>query len=221
MRKTKIIIIAILSLIIIYLVYRGYYILRLNNILSNKSIYTINEEANSDLTITITKGDKYASLEGKIVKYIIVPQMAIWMEDTDGNFIKTIYVTPKLSKINRDAALPVWEHKKEGSTDSVSTATPKENSSISIKKPKDMGTFKIFLEINKSYDSNKYYGLGKDYSGQPSLIYETTIDDNKKNYIMTLIGHGSITGKDGLIYDDMKNITTALNILEEVKVNIK
>lgn len=221
-KKVKIIGIIISLIILSYISYNVYCELKLKFIMKDNNIYSINENNDSNLTISVKKGNEYASIEGgKIIRYIIVPQMAVWIEDTNGNFIKTIFVTPRVKKINREAALPVWEHRETSSTDAIASSTPKKSTDINIKKPDNLQTFNILLEVNKSYDNNKYYPMGKDYSGQPSLIYKATIDSQKDTYTMSIVGHGSPTGKDGLIYSDISNSTTSLNILEEVKITLK
>jgi len=89
---------------------------------------------------------------------------------------------------------------------------------------------KLFMEINQSYDWNDYYTLDilpqehnyKD-NNQPAIVYTVLIDLKKKNqtYKMRPIGHSHISGKDGLVYRDMENITTALSIVREVKIKVK
>ncbi|TQV85406.1 hypothetical protein [Aliikangiella coralliicola] len=92
--------------------------------------------------------------------------------------------------------------------------------------------FKIRLEINTSFDFNEFYSSdrfpndriysGDGYSAQPSLVYEAIIslDDTQKLYAMELIGRGHHSGKDGNIYPDLENITTAREIIDRVIVEV-
>jgi hypothetical protein len=210
-----------LILVLIYLGYLFYYNIILNNILNDKDVASINVSDNDDITINIKKGSEYASIQGTIIKYIVVPQLAIWIEDMNGNFIKTVYSTPKIKTINRESALPVWQNKVGEVVDTISSATPQKDTNIGVKKPENLDKYNIFLEVNRSYDTNNYYKMGDDYSGQPSLIYKSTISNENKAFVMELIGHGSPTGKDGVIYKDLTKITTASNILKEIQVVIR
>lgn len=93
--------------------------------------------------------------------------------------------------------------------------------------------FRIRFEINNSFDFNSYYSSdrfpddliysGNGYSAQPSLIYEAIIDLNneQKYYPMKLIGHGHHSGKDGLLYPDLENFTTALELVDRIIVEVK
>ncbi len=93
--------------------------------------------------------------------------------------------------------------------------------------------FKLRFEINQSFDFNDYYSSdrfpddtvysGDGYSAQPSVIYEVQIDlDNPQPiYLMRLIGHGHHSGKDGNIYSDISQLTTAKNIVDRILVEVK
>ena len=93
--------------------------------------------------------------------------------------------------------------------------------------------YTIFLEINQSFDYNKYYASdsfpddpvysGNGFSAQPSLIYSVEIDFSSatKIYPMSLAGHGHHSGKTGEIYSDVGNLTTALNIVDRIIVDIR
>ncbi|MBK8187390.1 MAG: hypothetical protein IPK77_09240 [Cellvibrio sp.] len=93
--------------------------------------------------------------------------------------------------------------------------------------------FKLRFEINQSFDFNDYYSSdrfpddaiysGDGYSAQPSVIYEVTIDmDNPQPiYAMQLIGHGHHSGKDGSIYPDIGQLTTATHIVDRILVEVK
>lgn len=157
----------------------------------------------------------------------------------------------KSATLRRPEALPYWSHKRgiqaeDGlyiplknapDLDAVSGATPTGNfiinskSSLSKKEKK----YKIFIELNQSYDWNEYYTKdkypddkiysGSGQVGQPSLVYATIINSsdlkNKSHKIMHLIGHGHYSGKDGKLYTDISNITTAKNIADRIIVALE
>lgn len=107
------------------------------------------------------------------------PQIAIWTEDLDGNFLSTIYVSGKLAKQSwmaaggnrRKEALPCWSHaqgrqysdglylptKKEPLPDAVTGATPKGSFTANVQMNEDIKQFVIKCEFNHSVDFNEYY----------------------------------------------------------------
>lgn len=115
------------------------------------------------------------------------PQIAIWAEDLDGNYLTSIYVTQKTATESwvankgdrRASSLPVWAHKrgvksldglylptkKEPLTDGVTGATPKGDlnlklSNIDKSNPgviSNLRKYKIFIEVNHSTDWNEHF----------------------------------------------------------------
>jgi hypothetical protein len=78
--------------------------------------------AHGRLAITAEPGDNWQHefRTGLISRMTTVPQMAFWLEDPDGDFVATIFVTHKgatedwggaAGEIKRESALPVWYHK--------------------------------------------------------------------------------------------------------------
>lgn len=183
------------------------------------------------------------------------PQVAIWIEDLEGNYIDTLYVSYRGAKskwrggssIRRPEALPVWSHKrgvkvedglympsqKMPLADSMTGASPKS----SFIKQYPLGgkltgkEYIIKVEINTSFDYNEfykdnlpeespYYNTGA--SGQPSLIYSSLVKiDSAGKTKLTLEGHGHPTGLDGSISTELKGITTAYQLIEEIIVEVK
>lgn len=218
------------------------------SIVRKKEVNALNGESDHQIVIDILVGENYESKE--IVDFIpikVVPQMAVWVEDMDGDYIETLYVTKKDAESSyygvdgRNEALPVWRNKREISkksiiVDGISSATTKSDLEIIRNVDRFPARFKVMLEVNKSFDFNEYYrenlsekdaGYNTGFSGQPSIIYEvvyeksndgTYIDDLQK---MKIIGHGSQTGADGLIDTDISHITTALKILDRVIVELQ
>lgn len=107
------------------------------------------------------------------------PQFAIWIEDTSGKYISTVFVTQKIATqgwINnkgnrRKEALPCWCHqrgvvyedglllptKAHPFVDGISGATPTTNKTIIIDPVNLKKPFVIKAEFNHSIDFNEYY----------------------------------------------------------------
>lgn len=145
----------------------------------------------------------------------------------------------------RPESLPVFLHKiaqAEGSPTSSATpdldgysgATLTENFLLKTSTD-DTATqpYKIRLEINQSFDFNHYYSSnrfpddhvysGDGFSAQPSVIYEAVIDPTSPQqfYPMAIVGHGHHSGRDGVLYEDLSNLTTALEIIDRVIVETR
>jgi len=140
-----------------------------------------------------------------------------------------------------NATLPYFIHKRSENAsipshdapiiDAYTGATPTSDFILTTKSDiKYDKKFRIVFEINQAWDSNNYwnnakYPQEKEYrnSLQPSIIYAVTIDpDNLMDeYTLNPIGHGHYAGKDGKLYTDLSTFTTALQIAESIKINIK
>lgn len=198
-------------------------------------------------------------LEGPEIYY---PLLAIWLEDTNGNYIQTLYVAQSIAKgvfnfgkaekdhwisapKRQPAALPYWGHKRgiqapdgfylptpeNPIADAYTGATPIGDFILSSKADSFLPEqFNILMEINQSWDWNKYWTNNKfpdnkyyKTSAQPALVYCVKIDQNKdqKEYEMKAIGHSHYSGKDGNLYKDLSTLTTALEIVDKIIVSIK
>ena len=170
------------------------------------------------------------------------PQFSVWLEDSNGNFIRTLYVTERAShkswimspKEGRPESLPVWYHasKHESSKtkkhndndtqlDAVTSATPKGgiifNAEIEDKE------YLIKAEFNTSFDYNDFYTKkNSGVNGQPSVIYSAKIpaDFNKESDEIKLSfeGCGSIDGSDGKVHPDASKLTTATEIIKLIAI---
>lgn len=184
-----------------------------------------------DITISVGAGENW--------KQRREPQVAIWLEDKDGNYIKTLYVTERAShkswimspKEGRPESLPVWYHaskfepvKKAApglELDAVTSATPK--GGIIFDAKLEDKTYILKAEFNTSFDYNDFYTKKTSgVNGQPSVIYEAIIpeDFNKKSEEIRLefAGTGSLDGEDGLIHKNIEGLTTATTIVKVVAV---
>ena len=143
--------------------------------------------ANSEksLQIHIEEGEHYLH-RVPVFLFIAVkapPQFALWIEDMDGKFIKTLFVTSRTAladwrkapgddtpkdELRRSESLPLWTHRSTGTAadhwdgplpgvDAVSSATPKSGFSIQTALPKELTRFRIMAEVNASLDFNESY----------------------------------------------------------------
>lgn len=172
------------------------------------------------------------------------PQIAIWMEDIEGNYISTLYVSHKvahndwqMAKGNdRKEALPVWTHlvKERASVDGVSGATPRGSFDVNLNLKDQKGPFVVKVEVNHSTDFNIYYpenakegesnySGGKQGSGQPALVYVAVVEPSRgcNRFEAVLAGHSSPDGSTGKIYKDMAGITTAKDIIKRIEITVQ
>jgi len=190
------------------------------------------------------------------------PLMAIWIEDTTGQFIQTLYVAKSIGKgtfdhgkvesgkwkpgpVRRPAALPYWSHQRgiqasdglytpapeNPVIDAYTGPTPQGDFLLKTQTNKDLNKpFRLLFEINQAWDWNDYWTTNKypedqDYktSGQPSVIYSVVInpDQPKNEYKLKAIGHGHYSGDTGELFRDLSNISSALSITEQIKVELR
>lgn len=169
------------------------------------------------------------------------PQFAIWLEDENENYIKTLYVTNCASKKSwifspkdgRPESLPVWYHcsnieskkinsenKNKMELDAVTSATPKGGiifqSSIGEK------PYIIKAEFNNSFDYNDFYTKeSTGVNGQPSVIYKAFLPKEINNEItLSFVGTGATDGKNGNISTDTIHLSTAKNIVKCITIKL-
>lgn len=109
------------------------------------------------------------------------PQIAVWVEDLDGKYLETLYVTEKLAKqgwsgsgeIRRKEALPYWAYKqgrvyedglllptKENPLpDTITGATPKEEFVLISNIDSEFNNYRILVEVNQSCDFNENFAV--------------------------------------------------------------
>ena len=142
------------------------------------------------IEIELRKGLHYESEPQPLflgLTYTSTPQVAFWLEDLDGHYISTIYVTQKISNgsfvstqdifntLSRPESLPYWAHQRGVSygdnsvmpaanntdLDGMTGATPLGNYDVRSKLNTDLRQFKVMMEINRSYDFNDFYSKDK------------------------------------------------------------
>lgn len=139
------------------------------------------EYSNNDLKISIEKGEEWLH---NFPVFLGInkknpPQIAIWTEDIEGNYLSTIYVTHKIatqswqfsSGNRRKEALPHWCHqrgieyedglylptKKSPLTDGITGATPQGSFHIRMAPTGTLKKFIVKVEVNHSTDFNEAY----------------------------------------------------------------
>jgi hypothetical protein len=202
------------------------------------------------ISIDAQKGSAWSHKQSfGIISINIVPQFAIWIEDTQGNYLETLYVTKKYAiqdwpyaKYEKDkpfriSSMPYWRNKRLKKTkspvtnktplpDTMTGATPGGDFTLKSKIEKLHTKVIIKAEFNKSFDTNSFYNSKRDASkinGQPSVIFSSDVINLKKpkqSYKMKFIGHGGETGKDKKLYKNTKNLSTALKIIKTIKIAI-
>lgn len=150
-------------------------------VLCNSCNNDLIEYQTNDLKISIEQGDDYLHDFPLFlgIKKKNPPQMAIWTEDLQGNYLSTIYVTHKIATESwqsaggnrRKEALPHWCYsrgviyddglylptKKRPLVDGISGATPTKSFTMKIKPNNELKQFVVKIEVNNSTDFNKYY----------------------------------------------------------------
>lgn len=172
-------------------------------VMGQETITTRRSEAGVPAVISFETGPSFTHTF-RIAGFIPVktqPQIAVWVEDSDGKYIETLYVTRRSAvqdwrggkTIRRPEALPCWSHRRgvrysdglfmptSGNPlpDAVTSATPKEGFTIRTVLSAEREQVILFVEMNQSFDYNPSFPKNAksgqpSYSGvngQPSAIY--------------------------------------------------
>ena len=183
-----------------------------------------------EITVSVGAGDGWKSGHE--------PQIAIWLEDEQGRYLKTLYVTKKASALSwlfgpkegRPESLPVWYHASKHDSsksaassssdqkeiDAVTSATPKGGLVINQKIGDEPCVIKV--EVNASFDYNSTWTKkNSGVNGQPSLVYQALIPaGQKKEVTFELIGSGSPDGSDGDVHKNVAGIDSAKTIVRTI-----
>lgn len=137
------------------------------------------------ISLFIKAGNEYESEPQPLywgLTYTAIPQIAVWLEDEQGQYVKTLYVTGKAAnsgfysakegegRTKRPESLPYWSHKRgikaEDGTftpemdstefDGRTAATPKGDHRITMS-PALASGYRLMVEVNRSYDFNEHY----------------------------------------------------------------
>ena len=140
------------------------------------------EYRQGDMQIFVEQGDSWLHDFPLFlgIKVKNAPQIAIWVEDLQGNYLSTVYASHKIAtqswKMNggnpRKEALPHWQYARvdgiSGATpkggivikplaDGISGATPRGSFDVKLRPNDVLKQFVVKLEVNHSTDFNDYY----------------------------------------------------------------
>ena len=139
---------------------------RFFNKISFEKIETNMDKQGTNLSFIIEKSNE-----------VITPVMALWVEDTAGNFIENIFVPAKTievtsgeadkrhalfegeveTKIFTPAMMPDWQSKTKDTATNYADATPTDNFFL-VTKTKAAGKFQIVLEVKEGTINEMYKG---------------------------------------------------------------
>ncbi|MDO3384648.1 hypothetical protein QWI17_02225 [Gilvimarinus sp. SDUM040013] len=201
-------------------------------------LYVSQSVATNRFDNTVEKIDSSGQLNSNVLDYSDEEFFSIFSErKSDG----------KAPDRFRQESLPVFLHKLKGDKDSDRFLSPGEIAELDAYtgatladnfmvgrslKNSSHRLVDVYLEVNQSFDFNEYYSSdrfpddliysGNGFSAQPSVIYRARVDLSKAETVtvMELVGHGHHSGNDGVIYKDVSNLTTALDIVDRVLVEV-
>jgi len=179
-------------------------------------------------------------------RYANPPQIAIWLEDANGDEIRTVYVTEKSARGNWDGktvcptCLPYYMQRKRHEftespelptkaaplPDAVTAATPADTLIWNFHTEGSRFQY-FFIEINVSGDYNECYknqrqdpGGDDGGNGQPSLVYRGVMPfrDQPIQLEITLMGVTNQYGDGGDLNQTLEGISTAKDLIVEVSV---
>ena len=172
------------------------------------------------ISVAVNPGEAYSKR---------APQIAVWIEDSDGTYVGTLFVTKKASgnkwigspKDGRPESLPDW-YKSKGQNpavkiskddlDATTSATPKKGIVISKDLELEKGKTYVFkCQANQSFDYNEYYTKkNSGVDGQPAVLYagEMIPDGTEKEIKLEFSG-------------SREKLTTADKIIERIYVVVK
>lgn len=172
------------------------------------------------ISVAVNPGEAYSKR---------APQIAVWVEDSDGTYVDTLFVTKKASgnkwigspKDGRPESLPDWYRAKgqnpsekisKDEVDATTSATPKKGIVISKDLELEKGKTYVFkCQANQSFDYNEYYTKkNSGVDGQPAVLYagEMIPDGTEKEIKLEFSG-------------SREKLTTADKIIESIYVVVK
>ena len=148
-----------------------------------QEITTLIDSSGKEIDIAVSTGEHWihSFRVALLMKINAPPQVAIWLEDVDGRFIDTLYVTSRFARQQwklalgqkknetlRREALPYWLHKRSAKglvpptkasplPDAVTGATQKESFILHTKAETDLQHVYVLLEANVPFDFNETY----------------------------------------------------------------
>lgn len=213
-------------------------------------IETQRQSTGKSITIALRRGDHWFHIQRIAVFNVpITPQCAIWVEDTAGNHLQTLYVTQRFARQEwqmakyddtsciRTMCLPYWFNKylKSGHPvptkaqplpDAVTAATPTGSFTLHSRLNQDTGRVVLLVELNKSFDYNTTFTKHRKkskFNGQPPVVYAGTVDlsRSRDEIELQIIGRSGETGDDAKLYHDVQTLTSSLQMVKRVTVVLK
>ncbi len=217
----------------------------MNKLDTQKSVITLNRpDGSTTVTLSVTKGEAWShELNMGPFSINVHPQVVFWLEDANGNFIETLYITNATGDYKKHATkkemqekyfaacFPVWAEKlaaaggtlptqNEPYTDAVTSATPQSSFDVKLTVNELPETFRVCAELNKSADYNETYTEDNaEKFGQPSVVYAVDIKglNASESYLLTPIGHGNSSSAP-VLTADLSSLDTALKMVDEIQV---
>ncbi len=153
-----------------------------------ETLYTHVSDSGRKLSVDVKAGKHYSG-PGAVILGVTttgIPQMAIWVEDTRGNYLETLYVTKKAAdgsyfgslfsdnEIRRPEALPHWSFargiasedglmtpsRNSPIADALTGATPVSSFDLRTNTMTEQTKLIVKLEVNRSFDFNEVYSKG-------------------------------------------------------------
>lgn len=218
-----------------------------NKLNEEKTVIVLKQASGgSNISIGLEKGPQWThQVGGGPFTFNVLPQLVFWLENDQGTFIKTLYISgatgsysnhAKKSKLDDEyfqQALPIWAGKIEKAgyllpssdkpyADAVTGATPQSSFDLNIQTETLPQAFKVCAEINKSTDYNDFYTEDRtDWVGQPSIIYCVDVEHpfEEKQFNLLPVGHSHISPDQPGLDPDMDHIDTALDIVNSITVS--
>lgn len=200
------------------------------------------------MTITLTNGDTFnhptyviwkEDLKGNYIKTLFITQAyasgifghqmigdSIWLDKRGSSYQPAAlpYWTFKKGAIDGKYTVPTPDHP---FVDAYTGATPKTDFQFETVADDKMDQYRILLEVNQSWDWNKYWTNDKypendayKHSAQPSVIYAVNINLQDTVFYLNPIGHGDPKGKTAKLFTNMSTITSAKQIFQTVSISI-
>ena len=217
-----------------------------------KTIITNADKSGAAVSLQFNRGANFTTAKKfGMFQFKITPQIAVWAEDTLGNYLQTIYVTHCFATQQwrmiktapdtcyRTTSLPYWMNaymraghmaptKNNPLPDAVTAATPTGSFTIKTKLDSTIHVCVIKAEFNKSFDPNASFGsqgsMTIRINGQPAVDYAARIDvtdKTQRNVPMHLIGRSGESGSDPALYTDTDLLTTAKSIFSGITITIE
>ena len=170
-------------------------------------------------------------------------QLALWLEDKDGNYVDTLYVTSSIGREGlgngymkifgitfREApgSLPVWAHSRNVTYGDSYYPTKKQHlpdamTSATIKTSEFMKKFRLSSEVVRMLGEQAWHCLleiNVSRDDTPSMVFRATVDPDSPGKVpFVFAGYGEEKGRDGEFHDHNEADQSRLGILQFATLN--